>query len=45
MVVGWDGWQLVGYFDVAVDVSLRGVSHVAAPLVVGKGWRGLHLPH
>ena len=45
VVVGWAGWQLAGYFIVAVVVSLRDVSYVTAPLVVGEGWRCLHLPY
>ena len=45
MVVGWAGWQLVGYFVVAVDVALRGAYHVAAPLVVDEGWCFLRILH
>ena len=35
------GWQLVVYFVVAVAITLKGASHVAASLVVGEGWRCL----
>ena len=45
VVVGWAGWQLVGYFVVTIAIALRGMSHVAAPLAVGEGWRFLRFPH
>ena len=43
MVVGWAGWNLVGYFVLAVAIALRGVTRVAAPLAVGEGWHCLRL--